>query len=146
MTPKEIQILVGQIRYKNWRIDVVHDFSSGERGHLYLQVAFKAVCHSSGKPSIQRGRKWLLSSHMTKTEIVRTAFLACLQAEIHEAHEAFTFLGRDVFNTHMDIFELHALSANGRYDLRPPLIADGEKRLRTPRLSRSANFAKHSQL
>jgi hypothetical protein len=112
MSLTEIHALIATLAYKNWEFYVGVDRSA------YLQVRFDMPCAKTGEIQRQHGRKWLLSEHMTKTEIVRTAFLACLQAEIHEAHEHFKYRGRDVFNTHMHIDMLWNYCAFG--DVRPP--------------------------
>lgn len=46
------------------------------------------------------GRKFYLSPHMTDEEIVRTARLAVLTFEEHEANEWLTYLGSRVLNPH----------------------------------------------
>ena len=116
MSLTEIQALVATLEYKNWTFHL-----GFQRQSLYLQVQFDAVCSQTGAIQRQHGRKWLLSEFMTKTEIVRTAFLACLQAEIHEAHEHFRYRGRDVFNTHIEIDQLYSLAGVAAHDVRPPL-------------------------
>lgn len=92
MTQDETRELVSQISYKDWvfKLKPVGDT-------LYLQVQFK-----DGEEE-WNGRKWLLSPHMTASEIVQTALLAVLTAEEHEAREKFTFRGRHVFGPHIDI-------------------------------------------
>jgi hypothetical protein len=44
--------------------------------------------------SQQKSRKWLLSAHMTKTEIVNTAWFAVKTAIEHEAREEFFYQGQ----------------------------------------------------
>lgn len=65
----------------------------------------------ASKPMPWRGRKWLLSEHMTDGEIVQTAFLATMTAMEHEVRELFTFQGQSVFDPHYDIHKLVALRA-----------------------------------
>lgn len=60
----------------------------GERPYLQVQPA---------------GRKWWLSPHMTASEVVRTAFMACLAYEEHELREFFTWRGARVFGPHLDV-------------------------------------------
>lgn len=57
-------------------------------------------------PLAWKGRKWLLSEHMTDGEIVQTAFLATMTAMEHEARERFTYKGQSVFDPHYDIEKL----------------------------------------
>lgn len=95
---KRFQRLAGRIEYKDWTI---HVRSTGAR--WYLQVSFLAPDAQSGKQTMQVGRKWLLSQHMTDTEVVVTAFKACLGAEEHECREFFKYRGQPVFNVHTDV-------------------------------------------
>jgi hypothetical protein len=53
-----------------------------------------------------RGRKWMISTHMTEGEVVQTALAACLMAEEHEAREAFRYKGRALFGPHIDVNRL----------------------------------------
>ncbi len=54
-------------------------------------------------------RKWLLSPHMTKSEIVQTAFKCIVTAEEHEAREKFLYKGKAIFGPHFDVEQLHGL-------------------------------------
>ncbi len=65
--------------------------------YWYLQVTLPP--DEDGK--VWKGRKWLLSDHMTEGEIVQTALMACLAAEEHEAREAFKYQGRALFGPHL---------------------------------------------
>jgi hypothetical protein len=83
------------------------EFHVGLAPDLYLQVVHPhGVCNVSGKPTAWRGRKWRLSPHMTKGEIVQTAFLAVMTAMEHEIREQFTYRGVSVFDPHYDIDRL----------------------------------------
>jgi len=81
-------------------------------------VALQIICYGrdnvSGAALTWKSRKWLLSRHMRRGEIVQTAFLAVITAIEHEAREVFTYRGRAVFDPHYDIDKLHAL--RGRPD------------------------------
>ncbi len=91
--------VVADVRYREgWTLAVRED---GDR--CYLQVQFVAECAVSGRIGTQHGRKWFLSPHMTVSEIVGTAFKACLTAEEHECREAFRFRGQRVFTPHLDV-------------------------------------------
>jgi hypothetical protein len=65
-----------------------------------------ATDNVTGEPMAWKGRKWLLSEHMTDGEIVQTAFLATLTAIEHEIRETFTFRGAAIFDPHYDIQKL----------------------------------------
>lgn len=48
-------------------------------------------CHAGPAKVLQRGRKFYISPHMTETEIVETAWLACTRSMMHVAGEFFTY-------------------------------------------------------
>lgn len=88
----------------------------------YLQIEAEDTCASSGLPTVWRSRKWLLSPHMTTSELVQTAFKAVLTAVEHEARERFRYRGRTVFCPHFDVEALVTLCDAGAVDVRkePP--------------------------
>ena len=70
----------------------------------YLQVSCpEGRCNATGEPMAWTGRKWLLSEHMTETEIVWTAFKAILTALEHEAREKFLYRGVAIADSHTDV-------------------------------------------
>ncbi len=125
---KAVHEIVKQITYKDgWFIDayqtVVH--RSGEfepyEGEIFLQVYFEAKDAETGKISEQRGRKWLVSRHMTKSEIVLTALKAILTAEEHEARELFRYKDVAIFHPHLDVDVMVENAKHGQaYDYRLP--------------------------
>jgi len=107
----EIRGILAQIIYEDW------EFFLGENENCpYLQVKFTAKSIASGKMEMQSGRKWLLSPHMTKSEIVQTAFKAVLTAVEHEVRENFTYKKRRVFGPHFDVEALVLLCDEKRFD------------------------------
>ena len=95
--------VLSEVHYKDWRFYVAQ---SG--GRHYLQVRFDG----------QHGRKWLLSPHMTRSEVVATALKAVLTAEEHEAREEFTYLGEAVFGPHLDVDALYDVCVGTQPDVR----------------------------
>ncbi|HEU4601551.1 MAG TPA: hypothetical protein VFS24_06270 [Steroidobacteraceae bacterium] len=93
--------LARAIEYKGWVLRVRVDRLRGDA--IFLQWTFLAPCSKTKRESVQTGRKWYLSPHMTDSEIVCTAFKAALTAEEHECREAFRFNDRRIFNPHIDI-------------------------------------------
>lgn len=87
------------------------------KGPLYfLQVVNPyGVDSRTGQALSWKGRKWYISDHMTKSEIVQTAFKAVLTAMEHEARESFTFKGVPVCDPHLDL-EDRALKRSTRDD------------------------------
>ena len=104
-TIESIKRLVAGVSFNDWNYIVKLD---GNRP--YLQIKFDAPCNMTGEDQNQSGRKWMLSYHMTDSEIVGTAFKATLTAIEHETREQFKWKGQPVFRPHYDIHELHKLS------------------------------------
>lgn len=90
---------------------------------FYMQVSFHAPEEEQSwtgvRPStIQKGRKWLLSTHMTRNEIVQTCFLAVLTAVEHEVRENFRYRERKIFNPHFSPDVLWEVARKTSLDLR----------------------------
>ena len=90
--------ILNEVEYKNWEFYVGKDET-----RCYLQVQFKDSCNDTGKVNLQKGRKWFLSPHMTKSEVVSTALKAVLTAEEHEAREKFLYKKARIFGPHLDV-------------------------------------------
>lgn len=92
---------LSQVHYKDWEFLFV---ITGDFG--YLQIQFNAPDNDAFiKGTIKRyhSRKWLLSQHMTKSELVTTALKAVLTAEEHEAREQFSYKNIRIFDPHVDV-------------------------------------------
>jgi hypothetical protein len=105
----DFQKVINQVKLPfSWHIKLTAD----PRAFTYLQVVdSSAVDNVTGQPCEWRGRKWLLSEHMTDGEVVQTCFLAMTTAMEHEMRELFTYQGRAIFDPHYDINKLVALRA-----------------------------------
>lgn len=73
-------------------------------------------CNVTGLPMSWSGRKWLLSPHMTETEIVMTAFKAVLTAYEHEAREKFLVDGYAVLDSHYSINDMVRFAQEANLD------------------------------
>lgn len=100
MNKQEIVNALKSVTYKDWRFTVGQD-----QDRLYLQVAFNAPDNTEPQNPrhLQLGRKWMLSEHMTKSELIQTAFKAALTAEEHECREMFRYEGEAIFGPHLDV-------------------------------------------
>lgn len=105
LTALDIEAIVAQVRYKDWQFRVCE-----RAGALYLQVHFIAPDADTSEPTLQHGRKWLLSPHMTRSDVVSTALKAVLAAEEHEAREQFLYRGVAVYGPHIDVEQLFAVA------------------------------------
>ena len=112
MTFEQVEEIVKNIQYKpGWRFHV--------EGMEFLQVCFVAEdAIDPGKPYFHHGRKWKLSRHMTKSEVVQTCLMAILAAEEHETRELFTYKGKAIFAPHFDVEQLVELCDTPCLDVR----------------------------
>lgn len=84
----------------------------------YLQWTWRGRCADSGGIARFHGRKWRLSPHMTKSELVQTALKAALTAVEHEARERFLYRGQPIFGPHFDVDSLVEICEAGATDER----------------------------
>lgn len=108
-----VQIL-GECSFPGW------EFRLGVSGTdaTWLQVSATGVCAATGIPYPWKGRKWLLSQHMTRSEVVQTALMAVLAATEHEARERFRYRGHAIFGPHFAVERLVDLCASGATEVR----------------------------
>ena len=97
---------IADLKYKNWYFYVDKDGIC----LWYLQVRWVGTHATTLEPAEWGGRKWRISMHMTRSEIVQTALKAVLTAEEHEAREHFQFKGRAIFGPHLNIETLWAIA------------------------------------
>lgn len=109
LTPELMESILDSISFPKAKFRLCKDVDSP-----YLQVEFDGCCNVTGEPILWKGRKWRLSPHMTKSEIVQTAFLAILIASEHEVREQFRFRGRAIFGPHFDVEHLVTLASDPR--------------------------------
>lgn len=111
----KFQLWLDDVNYKDWGFEV-----RIKEGCVFLQVTFLARDNDDPKSGleIQRGRKWLLSQYMTKSEFIQTALKAVITAEEHEIRELFTYKGAAIFGPHFDVDELHRLTTDEKTDIR----------------------------
>lgn len=119
LTSHDMRELVNDIEFSDWKFQICVD-----NGIPFLRVAFQEEDVSSGRMAEVHGRKWRLSYHMTRSEVVQTALKAVLTAMEHEVRETFMWRGQRIFGPHLDIDVLHAIAEN--VDVRAPL--DGTSR------------------
>jgi len=109
----QMRSIAKNIKFKDWVVGVYKKDTVP-----YLQVSFEGTCSVTGRVTEQKGRKWMLSNHMTRSEFVQTAFLAVKQAMEHEVREEFQYYGEPVYRPHFDVEELWELSLDNKLDYR----------------------------
>lgn len=90
--------ILSEVKYLDWKW-LVMDKGDG----FLIQLAWIAPDADTGKQSLQKSRKWYVSSHVVKSEIVQTAYAAVQRAVLHEVAESFTYRGKRIFNPHFDV-------------------------------------------
>jgi hypothetical protein len=120
----QIRVIVEQIEYRSdWMFRIGHD---KYEQNPFLQIQFFADGET------QFCRKWQLSPHMVKSEIVRTAWKAVLAAEEHEAAERFRYKGEMIYNPHVDVDALVDFYKGGNLTARASnekVVLIGDKRI-----------------
>jgi hypothetical protein len=119
MTFEMAQLVVDLVRYEGITFLLRDEGKTGDR--MYLQVEATTPCNVSGDVHTWKGRKWFISKHATKSEIVLTAFKALLTAQEHEAREKFLYRGRPILDPHYDVDALWNLRGMDPLDERPPM-------------------------
>lgn len=109
----DISAILDECRFGDWEFALRSDDD-----RPYLQVEFNAPCTTTGAAESWRSRKWFLSRHMTKSEIVQTAFKAVLTAVEHETRERFRYCGEAIFGPHFDVDSLVDLCRGHHLDVR----------------------------
>lgn len=114
-TIESIKEIISQVSYKDWTFRV--DLQSGVTP--FLQIVFDEPCHFTGVMEKQHCRKWMLSFHMTNSEIVLTAFKAVMGAVEHEARENFEYKGEKILQPHFDLDYMVEFAKKKRISIRP---------------------------
>ncbi len=97
LTLNGLKGIIEDIKYKDWKINVE------ERADCFtIKVTFMAEDIHTGKEELQHCRKWFISKHACRAEIVRTAYKAVVAAETHEVDENFKFRSVRVYSPHND--------------------------------------------
>lgn len=105
---KLLRDTLAQVHYRGWEFRIGKD----GLGLWWLQVVFVAAHATSGETITCHGRKWRISMHMVRSEIVQTALMAVLAAQEHEVRENFRYRDQPIFGPHFDVDRLWELSQN----------------------------------
>lgn len=95
---RRVQEVLNNVKFNDYAFNVTE-----ENGNYYMQALFPAKCSETGKWEAQSTRKWRLSIHMTKSEIVQTALKLVLTSVEHEAREQFLYRDTPIFGPHYDV-------------------------------------------
>jgi len=103
---ERFRTITDDIEFHSWSIGILM-----RDRNFFLRVGFWAEdATKAGARKYWTGRKWLLSEHMTDSEVVGTAFKAVMTAVEHETREFFKFQGGAVFGPHISVFALRDIT------------------------------------
>ena len=100
-TYNQVALIVADVKFRDWLLKLFH---RDGRGYL-LQVVFR-----DERGTVWKGRKWYVSAHATRSEIVQTCLKAVLTACEHEARESFRYRGEAIFGPHHDVEALRGIA------------------------------------
>lgn len=102
MTIQELQYLLTEISCEvagvKWEVTCGY---MGEGYFVQLRYVEKDIV--TGNPEDQHGRKWYVSAHSCKSEVVQTVLKACLTSAEHMIREHFRYRGATIFGPHFDV-------------------------------------------
>ena len=108
----ELKRVFNDIKYKSW------EFHIGRRLDSYtLQIQFWSDDSETGEWRKQHCRKWFISKHACRAEVVRTAWKAVVAAAEHEVSETFRYKGVAIHSPHLDPDALARLYKNEKRPL-----------------------------
>jgi len=112
---QEMRGWLEDVRYLDYTFVIVRD---GGDDRTYLQATFMEPDIVTGRNEEQFTRKWKLSPHMTKSELIQTAFKCALTSAEHRCREHFRYKGSAVYSPHYDVDELEKLCKRRGFDYR----------------------------
>lgn len=112
MNYSEIKGIVDDVTFMDYDIRVI------DADRIYLQGQYYEPDVETGETKLQKTRKWLLSEHMTKSEIVQTAFKLAITSMEHRTREHFQYKGQRVYSPHYDVDALVELCRMEAFDER----------------------------
>ena len=113
MNKQDMMHVLQDVECDDWWFKVGGSDQPDQPDQPYLQVYKDGVCNVTSETYPVNGRKWRLSPHMTRSEIVQIALKAVLTAEEHEVRERFKYRGRSIFDPHYDVDQLWRLRGLG---------------------------------
>lgn len=114
-TITELEALLHDLAFRDWRFIIIEIDEQ-----QFLKVVGIGYDLTRGGIAVKfSGRPWRVSVHMTKSEVVQTAFKAVMTAMEHEIRESFLYRGRPIFDPHYDVEKLWELRGpiNEKYSL-----------------------------
>lgn len=99
MTIDELRSVLADIEFQGWRFGV--DVWTGHILHIRVEFdAFDNHDESNDEAMPQSGRWWRIEKNASRSDVVRTAWLAVMTAMEHEIREQFKYQGKAIFDPH----------------------------------------------
>lgn len=114
MNIEEMRAIIALVNFPEYTFEV---FES-EGGAPYLQARYLEADIITGAEDMQHTRKWPISAHMVKSELVQTAFKCVLTSMEHRTREHFTYRDALVYGPHFDVEALVEIAMAHRLDYR----------------------------
>ena len=113
MNLDEMREVLSQVTYEGYGFEILE-----KNGTPFLRGRYREPDIVTGDMSDQFTRKWQLSEHMVKSELVQTAFLCALTSAEHRVREHFLYRGQRIYGPHFDCDALCELAKARRLDYR----------------------------
>lgn len=129
-TIEQVRAIVDLITYRpetkdTFTVAYYNDVDGDPSQVMYVQHSYLRHDSITGEMERGYGRKWHISPHATDSEIVLTCLKAAITNAEHEVREDFRFMGKQVFQPHIDVYRLR--DAAQFSDSRPTPTTEVEK-------------------
>ncbi|XHS78522.1 hypothetical protein ACFJGW_00700 [Burkholderiaceae bacterium UC74_6] len=112
LSPKPIAEILKDVNFPGYEFEV------GGRVRFWIRAMFLAPSGDGKKLEAHHTRKWYVSHHACKNEVVQTALKCVLTSVEHEVRENFRYRGRPIFGPHFSVDALHRICTPQQLDYR----------------------------
>lgn len=118
MNVDEMWEVLKQVYVPDFQFDIQYTNVKDRKPIITLRGVYREGDIVTGDIKDQHTRKWLLSEHMVKSELIQTAFKCYLTSLEHRAREHFLYRGRRIFGPHFDVDSLWEICKLENLDFR----------------------------
>lgn len=114
MTTEKLKEILSNIKIFDRNFEITNVWTGEaptDRCGWHLQVTYLEDDVLTGKPELQRSRKWLISREDDESAIVHTVFAAVMRSYDHVIQEHFTYKGKRVYSPHFNIVDRLAIAS-----------------------------------
>jgi hypothetical protein len=106
-----VQSVVDKVEFPDYLFKVIN---VEDHDNIFVQGEYWEADTVTGKPELQKTRRWLIESKDTEDEIVRTLFKLVMTSMEHKAREWFKYEGYSVMNPHFSVQQYLGLMKAGK--------------------------------